>query len=132
MDSVTDEDIDRIFKRFEQKINLETINTEKELLDAVRIDTEEARLEGKKFNSQWNKKINDVMWEEIAAQRFATIDFFRETAMSEKTTQTLGRSLGQLIQMLFRKDGRTQLVARDSKGRFTSINNTILNGLLRI
>lgn len=131
MDSVTDKDIDRIFKRWERKVDLKTITTQAELFDFAERDVEESMIErGSQRGGRWNKGLNQVMWDELEERREQRLQELRlETKLQRKTT-TLGTIADKVVQIIFRKDNTTQIVARDKKGRFTKLDRGELLNVL--
>lgn len=112
MDSVTDSELDSIFTRVERSVNLKKINTRQQLFNEIASSPK---------SKNWSTKLNDAIWN----KRTDTVDNFinsiRSTAKQKKATQNVGFGGGKRVQIVYRKDGRTQLVGRDSKGRFTKL-----------
>lgn len=54
MDSVTEADIDRIFKRLETQIDLSKVKNKRELFKKIRENPK---------TRKWNKQLNDLVWD---------------------------------------------------------------------
>lgn len=121
MDSVTDEDIDRIFRRIEETIDLEDITTQTKLYQTIN---------KQRSTRSWNNALNEAMYERLEEKRKPIEQLYRYKALLNKATQFIGVAKNKKYSMIYKKNGSTQLIARDAKGRFTKPNYKELINIL--
>lgn len=118
MDSVTDEDIDRIYDRVEKDVDMSEIGTKDDLLRAVKSNN--------KVRS-WGTKINEAIFVEVEAAKMERLDKIKKRAKRKKKTQVIDTVKSTRYEVVYRKNGTLQTVARSVfTGRFTKVDRADL------
>lgn len=120
-------DLDRIYKRTEQSIDLSDVKTKKDLRRSV---LEKQVAEGNMQN--WSEKLSRAVWKKIKQKRQVKADKFIAKSQKNKSTVHIGSTARKVFQAIYNKaTKKSYIAARNIKtGRFTKYTKQQLYGVI--
>lgn len=119
---LTDSDIDRVYKRVEETVNISKIKSKNDLF---------RKISSQPTTRNWNNIINQAIWERAVIKTSNKVEMFKMAAKVERKAIYIGKTPKRIFQVLYNKvTNSAQIVARDNKGRFVKFSSRTLRKVL--
>lgn len=122
-------ELDRIYKRVEQTIDMKKVKRKGQLKAQVDKYRQEKELSNEGYSrGGWGKKINDAIFRTLQGKREERVEEFKAKSVKKKAQVVIGNIKNKIISAVYNKHIRkSYVVARNTKtGRFTKYSKSEL------